>query len=204
MYKSHSFEGGREPAFLFGKNLLEAVLRTATAFESELLEMIDASLKHAGYFIVRLKLDGGKKKKTLQLIAERLDAQSMTVEDCTEISHTVSALLDVKDPIEDAYDLEVSSPGLERPLVSVQDFMDYEGQMAAVEMQMPLDGRKKFKGKISVVADDVITLALDGKTADLPFAQMKAANLVATDEMIQALLKQHELQSGKKAAKAKN
>lgn len=163
-------------------------MRTSTAFEAELLALIDAPLKHAHYYVVKLRLSDGKRKKTLELAVERTDDAGMTVEDCGEVSTTVSALLDVADPIEGAYDLEVSSPGLERPLTVLEDFEDYQGEEVAVELTMALNGRKKFKGTIESVDGENITLSKGEERYTLAFGQMKYAHLVETEEMIRALL----------------
>ena len=128
-YYTKLYVGGREPAFSFGKKLkvfwekIRVIyVRTSTAFEGELLALIDAPLQHANYYVVQLRLGEGHRKKSLLLTVERNDDTGMTVDDCTNISNTVSALMDVEDPIEGAYDLEVSSPGLERPLTCAGGF----------------------------------------------------------------------------------
>lgn len=172
-------------------------MRTSTAFEAELLDIVDASLAHAGYYVVQLRLAEGQRKrggKSLQLTAERLDGMPMSVKDCEVITDTASALLDVKDPIDSEYDLEVSSPGLERPLVKLQDFEAYKGFKAQVDLNISQNGRKRFRGEIIEVngADVVISVGRD--QFSLPFASMKAARLIATEEMIRQLLKESEKQ----------
>lgn len=172
-------------------------MRTATTFEAEILALIDASLTHAGYYIVQLKLADGQRKgvsKSLQLTAERIDGAPMSVADCTAITNTASALLDVKDPIEGNYDLEVASPGLERPLTALKDFETYTGEVASVELNMAQNGRKRFKGVIEAVDGEHIVIAVEGQAHQLSFPNMKSAHLVATQEMIRQLLKESEKQ----------
>lgn len=168
-------------------------MRTSTTFEAELLDILEASLEHAGYHIVKLRLRDGQRKgasKSLELMAERLDGTPMSVADCTAITNTASALLDVKDPIEGAYDLEVASPGLERPLTVLGDFETYIDSEVAIELTIAQEGRKRFKGKIAGVKGEQITVNQDGKSVEITFNQIKSAALVATDEMIQKLLKE--------------
>lgn len=169
-------------------------MRTSSAFEHTLLELIDEPLKHAGYYIVQLKLADEHKKKTLALTAERVDGESMGVADCEAISTTASALFDVDDPIEAAYDLEVSSPGMERPLTVIRDFERYNGQVASIELNIAQNGRKRFKGKLAGVSDDKVSIEVDGEKYSLPFSAMRSAALVATDEMIRELLAAQDLQ----------
>ena len=166
-------------------------MRVSTEFEGDLLALIDEPLQHAGYYIVQLRLADAHRRgasKSLQLMAERTDGKPMTVKDCETITNTASALLDVHDPIESAYDLEVSSPGLERPLTVLEDFTKFDGSEVVVELTMARDGRKKFKGQISKVDGDDITITKDENEYVLPFASMKQAHLVETEEMIRALL----------------
>ena len=167
-------------------------MRASSAFENTLLELIDEPLKHAGYYIVQLKLADEHKKKILSLTAERVDGSPMGVEDCEAISTTASALLDVDDPIDIAYDLEVSSPGMERPLTVLEDFEQYKGQVASIEMTIAQRGRKRFKGKLAGVSDGKVSIEIEGEQHILPFSSMRSAALVATDEMIRALLAEQE------------
>ena len=114
--------------------------------EDRVREVITPALDSMGCELVRVQLSGDK-RKTLQIMAERADGANMTVDDCAAISKEISALLDVDDPIRDAYSLEVSSPGIDRPLVRLKDFENYAGFDARVDMNFLVEGRKKFKGK---------------------------------------------------------
>lgn len=109
--------------------------------------IIEEPLLARGYEIVRVQVSGGV-RKVLQIMVERLDEQAITVEDCASVSRVVSVLLDVQDPIKDPFTLEVSSPGLERPLVKLKDFQRFCGQFIHVTTFQPIEGRKKFQGRL--------------------------------------------------------
>ena len=159
--------------------------------------MLEPALQAMGYTLVRiLWRDSGR--RTLQVMAERIDGNYMTVDDCADISHTISAILDVEDPISDAYDLEVSSPGMARPLTKRLDFDQYQGFEAKIEMQIPVNGRKRFKGKLlaSPIPADIELETSEGKVV-LPYAHMHSANLVVTEDQMRA-----DLKARKKAAEA--
>src|SRR5579872_6807416 len=141
-----------------------------------------------GYSIVRVAFTGGGRRPTLQIMAERADEAAMTVDDCADISRTVSALLDVADPVNGAYLLEVSSPGIDRPLVRREDFERFAGFEAKIELSRPVDGRKRFRGKLLGVEGEALRLALEagaGAVA-LPLADVARAKLVLTDELLAA------------------
>jgi ribosome maturation factor RimP len=120
--------------------------------------MIEPSLSAMGYRLVQVKYADGARRKSLIIMAERADDTAMGFDDCTEISRTVSALLEVEDPIAGAYNLEVCSPGLDRPLVNLEDFKRYQGDEAKVETLIPQDGRKRFRGVIEGVKNEMISL----------------------------------------------
>ena len=145
--------------------------------------MIAPSLEAMGYRVVRVAVTGGR-RATLQIMAERTDDQAMRVEDCTEISRTVSALLDVADPIAGAYLLEVSSPGIDRPLVRREDFARFAGFEAKVELSAPVDGRKRFRGRLLGVEGDDVRLLVDALPVALPITAVTRAKLVLTDELL--------------------
>jgi ribosome maturation factor RimP len=145
--------------------------------------IIAPSLEAMGYRVVRVAVTGGR-RATLQIMAERSDDQAMRVEDCTEISRTVSALLDVADPIAGAYLLEVSSPGIDRPLVRREDFARFAGFEAKVELNAPVDGRKRFRGRLLGVEGNDVRLLVDALPVALPIAAVARAKLVLTDELL--------------------
>jgi ribosome maturation factor RimP len=147
--------------------------------------MIAPSLEAMGYRLVRVAITGGR-RATLQIMAERGDEQAMTVEDCADISRTVSALLDVADPMVGAYTLEVSSPGIDRPLVRREDYARFAGFEAKIELSEPVDGRRRFRGKLLGVDGDEVRLLVDDATIALPLAAVVRAKLVLTDELLAA------------------
>jgi len=149
-----------------------------------------------GYRLVRVTFSGGR-RPTLQIMAERRDEAAMTVDDCADISRTVSALLDVADPIPVAYALEVSSPGIDRPLIEREDFVRYAGYDAKIEMNHMIDGRKRFRGRLLGADDGAVRIALDDREVALPLADIVRAKLLLTDELLAAAQKQQaDSQSG--------
>lgn len=121
--------------------------------------IIEEPLTARGYTVVRLQFSGGN-RKVLQIMIERLDEVAINVDDCTTVSRMVSVLLDVSDPIKDPYTLEVSSPGLERPLVKLKDFQRFSGEMVLVTTHQPINGRKRFHGSLTSAGEDGIHLDL--------------------------------------------
>jgi len=156
-----------------------------TGTADAIVPIIEPSLEAMGYRLVRVAFLGAR-RATLQIMAERLDDVPMTVDDCTEISRSVSALLDVADPIAGAYMLEVSSPGLDRPLTRPEDYDRFAGFEAKIELSRPLDGRKRFRGRLLGRADDHVRLASDVGEALLPFTDIAKAKLVITDDLLKA------------------
>ncbi len=155
---------------------------TTTAVE-KIERLLQPSLDMMGYEIVRV-LVMGKHTPTLQIMAERKDGQTMTVEDCADISRQISAVLDVEDPIRSAYTLEVSSPGLDRPLTRPKDYQRFAGYEARLETRQPIDGRRKFTGKLLGIEGEVVKLKDDAGEVSLPYAQIHKAKLVLTDELL--------------------
>lgn len=156
-----------------------------------LIEQIQAvitpSLNSMGFNLVQVKFIEGNKSQTLQIMAEHPDG-TISVDDCALISRQISAVLDVEDIIQSAYRLEVSSPGIDRPLVKLSDYANYISHAAKIETVLPIAGRKRFTGTIKTVAGNDIILTVDGKDFILPFADIQSAKLVLTDKLI----KQHQ------------
>jgi ribosome maturation factor RimP len=147
--------------------------------------LIAPSLEAMGYRVVRVAFTGGR-RATLQIMAERTDDAPMTVDDCADVSRTVSALLDVADPIASAYMLEVSSPGIDRPLVRREDYTRFAGFDASVELAQPLDGRRRFRGRLIGLEGDEVRLDLGAEQVLLPLAAIARAKLVLTDHLLSA------------------
>jgi ribosome maturation factor RimP len=147
--------------------------------------LITGPLEGLGYELVRVQLSGGD-RPVLQVMAERADRMAMTVEDCADISRSVSALLDAEDPIAGAYTLEVSSPGIDRPLTRPRDFERFAGFEARIETHESIAGRRRFKGRLLGLDDGVVSLAVDADTVRLPIEAIVKARLVLTDDLIAA------------------
>ena len=148
--------------------------------------LVGPAVEALGYDIVRVMIAGGQ-AVMLQVMAERRDGKGMTVDDCAEISRTISALLEVEDPIDGPYRLEVSSPGIDRPLVKERDFVRFAGHKARIECEAPIDGRKRFVGVLKGVAGGTVTVILDdGGEAEIPLSAIVRAKLVLTDALLAA------------------
>lgn len=148
-------------------------------------EIIAPSVEAMGYEIVRVQMSGGQ-RAVLQIMAERTDGAPMTVEDCADISRSVSALLDVADPISGPYTLEVSSPGIDRPLVRPKDFERFAGFEAKLETRVPVDGRKRYKGRLRGLDGDDVVIDTEHGSARVPVEAIHRAKLVLTDDLIRA------------------
>jgi len=161
-------------------------MRGKTAEDLNLLELLDPVAEAAGYEIVRLRLMGGEHVRRLQVMAERAVDGDMNVEDCARLSRAISEVMDAADPITGEYTLEVSSPGVDRPLTRLKDFEAYEGHEARIELDRMAEGRKRFKGVLAGVEDDAVAIDLEGEaeTALVPFAWIVEAKLVLTDQLM--------------------
>lgn len=154
-----------------------------------------------GYEIVRILMIGGGNDQTLQIMAERPDG-TMHIEDCSRLSQAISALLDVEDLIPDAYVLEVSSPGIDRPLTRLKDFDRYKDNEARVELASALNGQKRFRGMLRGLEGENVLMETDTGTVRLPFRDIEKAKLMLTDDLIRAAMKaEKDAKKEKKAAK---
>jgi ribosome maturation factor RimP len=165
--------------------------------------IIEPVLHQLGFRLVRVRVSGAE-GCTVQIMAERPDG-SMTVEDCEEVSRAVSPVLDVADPIERAYRLEISSPGIDRPLVRKSDFDRYAGHLVRIEMSMPVEGRKRFKGTLAGTEGEAARLLRDDAEGEdatvlLPIEDMGEAKLVLTDELVTEALRREK--AAKREARA--
>ena len=158
---------------------------------SHLEEVLEPVVEAAGFRLVRLRLMAGK-TRTLQIMAERPDG-TMNVDDCAELSHALSAFLDEEDPIEGEYNLEVSSPGIDRPLTRITDYARWTGHEARIELLAPDEsGRKRFKGRLLGLDGNDVVIDVDGARRKLPFKSVGEAKLVLTDKLIAEDLKARE------------
>lgn len=163
--------------------------------DRRIAEIIAPTVEGLGFELVRIRLMGGE-TRTLQVMAERPDG-SMEVEDCAKLSRALSAVLDVEDPIDREYVLEVSSPGIDRPLTRLQDFETHAGQIAKLESEALIGGRKRFKGQlVGIDGDDVlIEVGAEGRLS-VPFDALVDAKLVLTDALIEESLRSRKAQPG--------
>ena len=151
--------------------------------------LVTPALEAMGFTVVRVKLTG-RPVRTLQIMVELLDGSRVSVDECGAISRAVSALLDVEDLIEGAYNLEISSPGLDRPLIKAADFERFAGYVAKIETHRPRDGRKRFRGRLLGLANDEVRIEAEDGVAAIPLAEIAAAKLVLTDELIAEAMKE--------------
>lgn len=172
--------------------------------EKQIKDLISPALADMGYDLVQIAIVGGD-KKTLQIMAEPSDGSLMSVDACAEISRHVSALMDVEDPIENAYRLEVSSPGLDRPLVRRRDYEKAIGLEAKIGLKTPtITGQRRFRGRILSISDtDVVTIEDDHGEENIALSEIQRAKLVLTDELL-AIAKKQQKQSLQKAKKKKS
>jgi ribosome maturation factor RimP len=147
--------------------------------------LVRPTIEALGYRLVRIQVSG-RQRPRLQVMAERADDQPMMVNDCATLSNAVSAVLDVEDPIVHSYTLEVSSPGIDRPLVQLSDYDRFAGFEARIEMARPIDGRRRFRGRLSGTEGDVVRVTVDGADVMLPFVDIQRAKLVLTDDLLAA------------------
>lgn len=157
--------------------------------EARLNDLIAPVVSAAGYELVRVRVTGGN-TKTLQVMAERPD-KTMTAEDCARLSRALSPALEAADPIEGNYNLEVSSPGIDRPLVREKDFEDWRGWPAKLELNRLVEGRKRFKGVLAGMDDGKIAFDIDGEdeTALFPLEWIANAQLILTEDLIRETMR---------------
>jgi len=152
-----------------------------------LTKLIEPAAKAEGLDLVRVKMMGGTSDPTLQVMAERPDTRQLTLDDCARLSRRLSDVLDETDPIDGAYRLEVSSPGIDRPLTRLKDFDDWKGHEARIVLAEKRDGRKVFSGELAGAEGDQIVVDVQGVgETRLPFAAIHSAKLVMTDKLIEA------------------
>lgn len=160
-------------------------MKTKTDIDARMLALAEPLAQDLGLRIVRVRVMNGK-RSTVQIMAERISDGLMGVDDCANLSRELSSLLEVEDPIKDAYVLEVSSPGLDRPLTALEDFKTFAGYLARLELDRFVEGRKRFRGVLAGYEGDNIEIDLDGEDdrAEIPFAWISDAKLLITDELI--------------------
>ncbi len=173
---------GLPPTFLFLWSSPTGQFAASRSGGNLLEDILSPSIEALGFEVIRIVLSTGG-RRTLQIMAERPDG-TMSVEDCAELSRVVSAILDVEDPIGGEYDLEVSSPGIDRPL-RPQDFVRFVGHEAKIKAQVPIDGQSKFRGEIVKADLNGTVLDIDGEQLRIGFDQIETAKLVLTEKLLQ-------------------
>ncbi len=159
---------------------------SSTPLEHKLIKISEPVIKDLGFDLVLLEFKGG----ILQIFAENPSTGNLSLDECSSISKILSPLLEVEDPIPGAYTLEISSPGIDRPLVKPEDYVKYVGFDVKLELDMAdVLGRKRFRGKLVGEKEGFVTLIVDNKEEQLELANIRKARLVLTDELIKATKK---------------
>ena len=149
-------------------------------------KLIEPEVKALGFDLVRVAMTGGRSDPTLQVMAERADTRQLDLDDCQAISRRVSDLLDAQDPIEGSYRLEVSSPGIDRPLTRKADFADWAGHEARIKLHETLAGAKQVSGVIQCIEDGIVLVSTPKGDREIPFESIASAKLLLTDKLINA------------------
>ena len=160
------------------------------AIDRRLADLVRPVIEGMGFELVRVRLMGGR-NRTVQIMAERPEG-GIEVDDCAEISVAVGAVLDVEDPIEEGYTLEVSSPGIDRPLTRLKDFDDWQGYEARLETEELIDGRRRFRGVLAGTEGDEVLIEIAEGTIGLKFDWLSDAKLVLSDDLIREMLRQRK------------
>ncbi len=181
--------GPRARFFVLEETMTDLIAKAA--LDRRIAEIVGPVIEDLGFELVRVRLMTGK-ESTLQIMAQKPDG-TIEVDDCGEISTAVSAVLDVEDPIVEAYTLEVSSPGIDRPLTRLKDFDQWAGYVAKIETTELIDGRRRFKGTLAGTEGDEVLITLDDQAEEitivLKFDWLSDAKLVLTDELIREVLR---------------
>nr|WP_218061555.1 ribosome maturation factor RimP [Ameyamaea chiangmaiensis] len=157
-----------------------------TGLDARIAAMIAPTLADMGFELVRVSVLG-RETPTIQIMADRIDGSLIAIEDCEQISHAVGAVLDIDDPIPGAWSLEVSSAGIDRPLTRAKDWVRFAGHLARAEVNVPIDGRRRFVGIVLGAEDGSARMRLDdGSEVALPLDDLRKARLVLTDALIEA------------------
>jgi len=179
--------GPRARFFVLGR-MTELIAKAS--IDRRLADIVQPVIEGMGFELVRIRLMGGN-TKTLQIMAERPEG-GIEVDDCAAISTAISAVLDVEDPIEDNFMLEVSSPGIDRPLTRLKDFDTWSGYEAKLETNDLIDGRKRFRGILAGTEGEEVLIEIDEGTIGLKFDWLAEAKLILTDDLIREMLRQRK------------
>ena len=183
--RHRNLNGPRARFFVLGTKMNDLIAKAA--IDRRIAEIITPVVEDMGFELVRIRLMSGK-ETILQVMAQKPDG-TIEVDDCGQISTAISAVLDVEDPIVDVYNLEVSSPGIDRPLTRLKDFDQWQGFEAKIETEQLIDGRRRFKGELAGTQDDEVLITISEGTIGLKFEWLSDAKLVLTDELIRDVLR---------------
>lgn len=188
-----NINGPRARFFVFVEltNDMNNDLIAKATIDRRMAEIIAPVIEDMGFELVRVRLMSSKYDDILQVMAERPEG-GIEVDQCAEISLAISAVLDVEDPIEEAFTLEVSSPGIDRPLTRLKDFATFEGYEAKIETTDLIDGRRRFKGPLAGIDGDEVLINIPEGTVGLKFDWLSDAKLVLTDDLIKEMLRQRK------------
>ncbi len=176
----------RAASFCFGTPALSDNEPNHTSLEARLTAIFAPTLESMGYEVVRIAVLG-RQRPTVQIMVDRADGAAITVDDCETVSYQVGTMVQVDDPMPGAWTLEVSSPGIDRPLTRAKDWVRYAGHLARAETAFPVDGRKRFSGIVLGADETSAKMRLDdGKEVSLPLVDIRRAKLVLTDALIDA------------------
>jgi len=180
---AHSSGGPPGAPLLFW---LKGIMRAKTQEDRQLLELLDPVAESVSYAIVRLRLMSGKERRRLQVMAERPSDGEMGIDDCTRLSRAISEVLEQADAIKGDFVMEVSSPGIDRPLTRLEDFETYVGLEARLELDRMADGRKRFKGVLAGLEDGAVAIDEDGRedTTLIPYSWIVEVKLVLSDALM--------------------
>jgi ribosome maturation factor RimP len=185
-----TWEVGRLPTFFIARfPVIYRIWNRAVSLERlpDLETRVAPTLESMGYEVVRIAVTGSDGRRTLQVMADRADGSQISVDDCEAISHALSAIFDVEDPVNGRYDLEVSSAGIDRPLTRPKDFKTYAGFLAKIDTKAPVNTRKRFRGRLEGLTEDGhVRITMDNVETVIALTNINAAKLVLTDELIAA------------------
>lgn len=162
--------------------------------EEKILDIIKEPMTDMGFGVVRVRLSGTSEKKILEILLEKLDDSNITIEECAKANRHIGALLDVEDVISSKYNLEVSSAGIERPLVYKEDYNKYKNRIVQVKLSKAMDGKKKFQGNLEGIdSEDKVSLKVGKEILKFELSNIKDAKLVLTDELFRQIMKKQNV-----------
>ena len=162
--------------------------------EERILEIIQDPMTDMGFNVVRVRFSGSSDRKILEILLEKLDETNITIEECAKTNRQIGALLDVEDVISSKYNLEVSSAGLERPLVRKEDYTKYKDREVQIKLSKAHEGQKKFQGKLEGIdEEEMVSLKVGGDILKFELSNIKDSKLVLTDELFRQIMKKQNL-----------